>query len=227
VTTPGWPLFGLVVRTPTLELRYPTDELLDELGVLSTAPIHAPETMPFAVAWTDAPPAERIRQGLQHHWRSRAEWTADHWVCPLVTIVGGEVVGSQALHADNFSRCRTVNTGSWLTMSRQGGGIGTEMRAAALHLAFAGLGADRCESGAFEDNAASQGVSRKLGYVENGDAIHARRDGAGRMIRLLLTRHVWERNRRDDIEIDGLDACRDLFGAAPADQLTGAGPTSP
>jgi len=82
------------------------------------------------------------------------------------------------------------------------------------------------ESGAFEDNVASQAVSRKLGYVENGDAIHARRDGAGRIIRLLLTREAWEPNRRDDIVIEGLDACRELFGAAPAGELTGAGPTS-
>jgi hypothetical protein len=42
------------------------------------------------------------------------------------------------------------------------------MRAAVLHLAFAGLGAAEAVSGAFDDNAPSLGVSEKLGYESDG-----------------------------------------------------------
>ena len=42
------------------------------------------------------------------------------------------------------------------------------MRAAVLGFAFDGLGAQVAETSAFLDNAASNGVSRALGYEENG-----------------------------------------------------------
>jgi RimJ/RimL family protein N-acetyltransferase len=85
------------------------------------------------------------------------------------------------------------------------------MRQAVLHLAFAGLGAEEALSDAFEDNAASLATSRTVGYVENGEALAPRRDGSGRTIRFRLDRATWERRRRDDIEIDGLDPCLDMF----------------
>jgi RimJ/RimL family protein N-acetyltransferase len=81
-----------------------------------------------------------------------------------------------------------------------------------LHLAFAGLGAARATSGAFENNAASLAVSRALGYVENGDDIGAPRGKPMRQIRLLLTRADWEKNRRADIRIHGLEPCLPMFG---------------
>jgi RimJ/RimL family protein N-acetyltransferase len=86
------------------------------------------------------------------------------------------------------------------------------MRAAILHLAFAGLGAQRAISAAFEHNAASLAVSRALGYVENGDDIGAPRGKPMRQIRLLLTREAWENNRRRDIQIHGLEPCLRMFG---------------
>lgn len=57
---------------------------------------------------------------------------------------------------------RQVSTASWLGLHHQRQGIGTEMRAAVLHLAFAGLGAVDALSGAFEDNPSSFSVSEKL-----------------------------------------------------------------
>jgi len=217
-----WPLLDLAVRTPRVELRYPTEDLLLELAELATGPIHPPETMPFTAAWSDAPPEVRARGLLQFHWRQRAGWDAAAWHLPLVTMVDGEVVGTQALLADAFAALLTVSSGSWLGMAHHGRGLGTEMRAAVLHLAFAGLGAERAESAAFDDNPASLGVSRSLGYVDNGDQLHARRGQAGRVVRLLLTREAWEARRRDDIEIEGLEACLELFGLAPAPERTPA-----
>jgi RimJ/RimL family protein N-acetyltransferase len=88
------------------------------------------------------------------------------------------------------------------------------MRAAVLELAFAGLGAERATSGAWEDNPASLRVSQALGYVENGDDIMARRGLPARQIRLLLHRQVWEQHRRPDIRIHGLEPCLPMFGVA-------------
>ncbi|MHB8466301.1 MAG: GNAT family N-acetyltransferase [Acidimicrobiales bacterium] len=209
-----WPLFDLVVRTPRLELRYPDDALLEELAEVATGEIHPPETMPFGFPWTDVSPDERGRSTLVHQWKTRAEWAPSAWHCGFATVVDGKVVGSQGMHSSAFAVTRTVTTGSWIAMPHQGQGIGKEMRAAVVHLAFAGLGATRCESAGFEDNPASLGVSRALGYVENGDEIHTRRDGAGRIIRLLLTQEAWESRRRNDITIEGLGPCMELFGAS-------------
>ncbi len=63
-------------------------------------------------------------------------------------------------------------TGSWLGRRYQGRGIGTQMRAAVLHLAFGGLGAQQAVSAAFEDNPASLRVSRKLGCRDDGIEWH-------------------------------------------------------
>jgi RimJ/RimL family protein N-acetyltransferase len=208
-----WPLLGLVVRTPRLELRYPDDTLLLQLAELAMQPIHPPDTMPFSVPWSDGSPEDRARSTLQFNWKNRAEWTADAWHCNFVTVVDGAVVGSQGVGGHSFARTRAVETGSWIGLAHQGQGIGKEMRAAVVHFAFAGLGAQRCESGAFDDNGRSLGVSRSLGYVDNGDLIHTRRDGAGRIVKLLLTREAWEPRRRDDITIEGLDGCLEMFGA--------------
>ena len=52
---PYWPLFDLRVRTPRLELRYPSDDDLVALVDLARMGIHPPETMPFSTPWTDVP----------------------------------------------------------------------------------------------------------------------------------------------------------------------------
>ena len=87
------------------------------------------------------------------------------------------------------------------------------MRAAVLHLAFAGLGAERARSGAFTDNAASLGVSRKLGYVADGTARHVVRDRPVTEQRLLLDRDRWAAHRTVPVRIEGLAPCRPLLGA--------------
>ena len=88
------------------------------------------------------------------------------------------------------------------------------MRAAALHLAFAGLDALEAQSEAHVDNHASNAVSRSLGY----EITHRQQSkfGAdrGEVFNLLLRRDKWEEHRRDDIEIIGLEACLPLFDLA-------------
>jgi RimJ/RimL family protein N-acetyltransferase len=123
--------------------------------------------------------------------------------------------------ATRFALLRTVKTGSWVGLGQQGRGIGKEMRAAVLHFAFAGLGALRAETAAFEDNAASLTVTRSLGYRPNGDDVRPQRDCPGRQLRFTLSDEEWELRRRHDIEIDGLEACAPLLGIE-ASRLAGA-----
>jgi hypothetical protein len=61
-------------------------------------------------------------------------------------------------------------------------------------------------------------VSRALGYVEDGDDIALRRDAADRQIRLKLERAEWEKRRRDDIVIEGLEPCLPLLGVLDRDR---------
>jgi len=213
-----WPLFGLWVQTPRLTLSYPTDADLGTLNALVNQGIHEPSVMPFDTPWTDEPPEIRPQHSLQFYWGMRANWKPTNWHLTMMVKEGDVVVGAQAMLATDFAVKRQVGTGSWVGQGYQGRGIGKEMRAAILHLAFAGLGAKRATSGAFEDNAASLAVSRALGYVENGDDIGAPRGTPVRQIRLLLTREAWEKKRRDDIQIHGLERCLPMFGV---DQKSG------
>lgn len=208
---PYWPLFDLSVRTPRVELRYPDDELISALVGVSLKGIHDPATMPFGVPWTDTPSPRLERESMQHHWRNRVEHTPESWRIPFAVLVDGQPVGIQAAHADKFAQLRIGETGSWLGMEFQGQGIGKEMRSAVLHFLFAGLDAIECRSGAWHDNPSSLGVSRAMGYAENGYEILMRRDVPDRQIRLVLTRETWEPSRRDDITIHGLEGCRDML----------------
>lgn len=207
-----FPPLGLLLRTPRLELRIPTGEALADLADLAVDGIHPPETMPFVFPWTDQPPAELARDVLRHHWRHLANWTPRNWSLLLAVVRDGTVVGQQALSGREFAITREVTTGSWLGQRYQGQGIGTEMRAAVLHLAFAGLGAEAAISGAFTDNPASLAVSRKLGYQPDGISRHAVRGELVIEQRMRLSRQDWERHRRIDVTIEGLEPCLSLFG---------------
>jgi RimJ/RimL family protein N-acetyltransferase len=136
----------------------------------------------------------------------------DDWALPFVVCVDSRPVGVQELSAREFPVTRSVESGSWLVRHAQGRGIGKEMRAAVLHLAFAGLGANEACSASFEDNVASQRVSRANGYEPNGTVVVAREGAAARSIKWILPRDRWLEHRRDDIDIDGLEPCRPLFG---------------
>jgi RimJ/RimL family protein N-acetyltransferase len=206
-----WPFAALSIRTPTLELRYPDDDDLVALAHLAAEGIHDADTMPFNVPWTRLEGLELQRSVLQHGWRQRALLTREDWCLPFVVSAGGQRVGTQAIEAKEFPVRATVETGSWLVQRAQGKGIGTEMRAAVLHFAFEGLGADEALSGSFADNPRSASVSRRNGYAPNGEQTRAREGAPARLQHWALTRARWLEHRRDDITVDGLDACRALL----------------
>ncbi len=208
-----WPLFGLRIRSERLVLRLPTDDDLVRLIDVALAGIHPPDEMPFGVAWsTVAGPA--FEHGfLQHHWGLRASWTPDAWQLNLIIELDGQPIGSQSVHATRFATMRTVDTGSWLGRAYQGQGYGREMRAAVLAFAFDGLGAKVALTEAFLDNLASAGVSRSLGYEENGRGALAPEGVARETQRFRMTLEGWRSRPRPPVAIGGLEACRDFFGA--------------
>ena len=111
---------------------------------------------------------------------------------------------------------RTVETGSWLGRAFQSQGIGTEMRAAVLALAFDGLGAEVASSGAMDRNAASRRVSEKLATKPNGEGSVAPRGVPVVERRYQLRRERWDRDRHP-VAIEHLDECLGMFGLnAPA-----------
>ncbi|KAA5833563.1 GNAT family N-acetyltransferase [Saccharopolyspora hirsuta] len=207
-----FPLVGLRLTTPRLELRLPSPDELAELAALAAEGVHDPAVMPFSVPWTDHPPEQVALNVLQHYWRQLGSWTPRDWSLNLTVFHGGVVVGQQSMSAEDLAITRQVGTGSWLGQRHQGQGIGTEMRAAVLHLAFACLGAEEAVSAAIEENAASLAVSRKLGYQPNGRRRQVARGALVIEQRLRLTRADWERHRTVPVEVEGLEPCLLLLG---------------
>jgi RimJ/RimL family protein N-acetyltransferase len=211
-----WPFFDLVVRTPGLELRYATDALLEELAVLHAAGVLRPGTEPFDGDATFYDPGPGTLRWLKGQWSARSKTAPEWWVLMFAVVVDGRAVGGQEMTGVEFAKTRTVNTFSWLGRDFQGRGLGKEMRAAALHLAFDSLGAERAESDCFDDNGPSRGVSLALGYEENGSASWPRPSGGAPATRYLLTRDRWElAGRRQDVTVEGVEACLPLLGLGP------------
>lgn len=206
-----WPLWHLELRTPRLTLRPDEDAGLYELLAEACRGVHPAGEMPFTVPWTEAEPDVLVREGFKHHWRSRAACAPDNWQIHFLVRYQGKVIGSQTVHADRFAVTREFTTGSWIGMRYQGMGIGTEMRAAVLMLAFDHLGARVARSEAHATNGRSHGVSRKLGYQPDGTFVSTYRDRPVTNVRLRLTP---ERFQRPDwkLEVSGLDAARPTLG---------------
>jgi len=212
VLTDLLPQFGLVLRTPRLELRLPSTEQLVALAEVAAEGVHDPDYMPFMTPWTDQEPLERARSTIRWRWRAWGSWTPEDWTLDFVVLLDGTVVGTQELTGREFAALREVATGSWLGQKFQGQGIGTEMRAAVLHLAFEGLDAQSAVSSAWSDNKPSLGVSRKLGYSHDGVHRVMRRGQPAVDQRLRLDRATWAANRTVSVEIEGLEPCLPLLG---------------
>lgn len=209
------PLRGLRLRTPRLELRLGSREEVVELGHLAEHGIHPPEEMPFAVAWTDAIGTPRFLDDfVAYHEAALADWSVDRWSLGLLTWAGGVLVGSQFLAAEGFRTTRRVHTGSWLGREHQRHGIGTEMRAAVLELAFRGLGAATAESSWLEGNDSSRRVSEKLGYRVTGTTHKSPRGSPVPTTIVTLEAAAWK--CPFPVELEGVGPCLPLFGVGSA-----------
>ena len=157
-------------------------------------------------------PDIRVQKWLRAIWRGRGSVSREYWRLYFVVLVDGEAVGTQDLSGHHFTTFGTVETTSWVSADVRRRGIGTESRAAILHLAFDGLGAQEATSTAGMDNAGSNAVSERLGYERNGTdwATHGGTPVLGQ--RWRLARAAWPARRRDDIELHGVEACRATLG---------------
>jgi RimJ/RimL family protein N-acetyltransferase len=211
--TDAWPLFGLRLRTEHLVLRMPTDDDLATLLQVAKAGIHPPDEMPFGVAWTLVEGEAFDRNFMQFNWRTRATFAPGAWDLNMLVELDGRPIGAQSIAAEDFAIHRTVHTGSWLGREHQGRGFGKEMRAAVLGFAFDGLDARVAETSAFLDNGPSNGVTRALGYEENGLGSLAPQGVARVTQKFRMTAEGWRSRPRPALVIEGLDGIRDLFGA--------------
>jgi RimJ/RimL family protein N-acetyltransferase len=205
------PLHRLCLQTPRLELRLGSRDELVELGHLAERGVHPPEEMPFAVAWTDRiGDADFLDGFLAYHEDKRAAWSPEKWDLDLLVWEHGRLVGTQGILSSDFATRRRVATGSWIGRAHQGRGIGTEMRAAVLELAFRGLGAVAAESSWLEGNAASKRVSEKLGYVEYRLGEKSPRGVPVVEHGVVIERDAWR--CPVPVTIEGLEPCLPLFG---------------
>ncbi|MEV5880278.1 GNAT family N-acetyltransferase [Streptomyces sp. NPDC052101] len=224
-----WPLTAVRVRTSRIELRWPSPEDLDALAERAVEGVHAPGFMPFFSQWTDGTPEEVARRVLQRHWNAMASWSPEDWTLYLVVVHDGEVIGSQSLGARDFGVTREVLLTSWLSRSRQGEGLGGHARAAALELAFTGLGAEQAFSVVRQGNDASQGVCRKFGFEHDGVQVNAVRGERAVSDRFRLSRDRWSAHRSVGAEVSGTGPALPLFGvpAPPARPGGSAAPHAP
>jgi RimJ/RimL family protein N-acetyltransferase len=206
----SYPLLEVRVSTPTLELRGATDDLLDELAeVVRAGKTHAdPPPYDDPISLYEPDPDQRVAKWMRAIWRGRGRVETDAWRMYFVVVVDGRPVGMQDLIGVNFATLGTVTSFSWLSTDERGRGLGHEMRAAILHLAFEGLGAKEASSDAFVDNHGSNAISRALGYQPNGSDWATRLGEPGLLNRWRLTRDNWEKHRRDDIQLHNIEACR-------------------
>jgi RimJ/RimL family protein N-acetyltransferase len=209
------PLYGLRLRTPRLELRLGSREELVALGELAREGIHPPDEMPFLVPWTDrsAKPTF-VDDFVAYHEETLEAWQLECWSLNLLAFLAGRPIGSQGMRAEDFAEQRVVDTGSWLGQSFQRQGLGTEMRAAVLELAFRELGARAATSGSVLGNESSKRVSEKLGYSIVGTSTIAPRGEPLSKHDLRIAREDWRPPIA--VEIDGLEPCRPLFGLSEA-----------
>jgi RimJ/RimL family protein N-acetyltransferase len=207
-----WPQYGLTIFTPRLELRLPRDEELAQLAHLAGRGVHRADERPFLTPWTDGSPEDRARFVLQEHWGQLGGWSVAAWRLGLGVFLHGDPLGMVTLRARDFLIVREVTTSAWLGIEHQRKGYGTEARVALLTLAFDHLDAIAALTEVFRDNHSSQGVSRKLGYVPDGISRDARGDEAVVSDRLRLTREKWNSDTQPAVTVDGMEACRPMFG---------------
>jgi RimJ/RimL family protein N-acetyltransferase len=207
---PLWPMFDLRLTTTDLELRHLTEEDLPRLADMLPTDV---ELDPTATVYDGL--GSSHQRGVivaQEYWKGRGAWRPESWALSFGVFHDGLLIGSQGLEGEDFPTLRTVDSSSFLAVDARGRGWGKQMRRAVLALAFGRLEAEFAVTSAWHDNVESLGVSRSLGYEDNGVVQHRRDKGSDAMVHLRLTRNTWEsRGSADDVTIEGFEPCRPFF----------------
>ena len=212
MSDPVWPLHGIRVRLAGLDLRVMVEADLPTVWALLPDDLELnPHATTYAAFDRSANRRAVVAQG---YWRALGMWSPDDWALPFVVRSaehGGDIVGMQWLEGPDWRSDRTVDSSSWLVPQVRGRGLGTQMRAAVLALAFGPLRAEAAISSAVVDNASSLGVSRRLGYVDTHTSVL---EHSGEQLQhVRLERGAWELSGLSSgIHIDGADAALPLFG---------------
>jgi RimJ/RimL family protein N-acetyltransferase len=213
----AWPLHGIRIRSADLDLRVMTEADLPPIWELLPDDL---ELNPHATTYEGLDRAANRRAVVaQGYWRSLGMWSADDWALPFVVRsvddddLPAEILGMQVLEGPDWRADRTVDSSSWLVPGARGKGLGTQMRASVLALAFGPLRARAAISSAVVDNSASLGVSRRLGYVDTHTSVLEH--SGERLQHVRLERGAWESSGRSaGVRIDGVDAALPFFGLA-------------
>jgi RimJ/RimL family protein N-acetyltransferase len=206
-----WPPLDIRVRIESLTLRPLTEADLDELARTLPADV---ELNPASPTYLGARP-DSARGTIVHqdYWRAMGTWTTDAWRLNFGVWRDGRLIGAQELEGNDYQRLRTVDTASFLLTDARRQGLGKAMRRGVLGLAFGRLGAEYAITSAWHDNHASLGVSRALGYVDNGIERHRRDDAVDDMVHLRMSREAWlASGYSDGIDIECPDDCLPYFG---------------
>ena len=203
-----WPLFDLRLRCRGVRLRALREDDLPYLAsVLPPDVGHDPKLELFP----DLTAAENERRLFwQGYWRALGTWSISSWTLHFAVAYEGSLVGVQTLEGDDFPKLRTVDSASWLVPGVRGRGVGVAMRAAVLGLAFDQLGAVAAITSATVANRASLGVSRRLGYTDNGVGLIVETGGVAELQHLRLTRDRWAFG--DEVQVEGFGPARRWFG---------------
>lgn len=212
--TADWPLFGLRIHCRGVELRAVREDDLPRLAAIRPDDYeHDPHAEMFAGLDQRQ---NRSRLSYQEYWRSFGTWSPTSWCLNVAVQHDGVVIGIQSLEAEQFPVLRTVDSGSWLVHAMRGRGIGVAMRMAVLGLAFDHLGALAAVTSADGDNAASLGVSRRIGYVDNGVSLNDSGHGPIELVHLRLTADRWQASGlAAEVAVSGFEPCRPWFGLQP------------
>jgi RimJ/RimL family protein N-acetyltransferase len=205
----AWPLHGIRLRTADLDLQVMTEA---DLPTLSSVLPDDVGLNPHATRYAGLDGrANRSAIIAQAYWRALGVWSPDDWALPFVVRSGGEVVGAQWLEGPDWRADRTVDSSSWLVAPARGRGLGKQMRAAVLALAFGRLRADAAVSSAVVENRSSLGVSRALGYRDTHRSVLEHSGETLQHVR--LGRATWEASgQAREVVIAGVSPALPLFG---------------
>ena len=208
----SWPLHGIRLRTADLDLQVMTEADLPTLWSVLPDDVGM---NPHATTYSGLDDrANRSAIIAQAYWRALGVWSPDDWALPFVVRSAGAVVGAQWLEGPDWRSDRTVDSSSWLVAGARGRGLGRQMRAAVLALAFGPLRAEAAISSAVVDNAPSLGVSRSLGYHDTHRSVL---EHSGQTLQhVRLDRKTWDASGRSrHVVVEGVDPALPLFGLDP------------
>jgi RimJ/RimL family protein N-acetyltransferase len=207
---------------------WPLDDLMISGSELVLRPVHDDELAAFAAIFPDdfdldpayppldgvPAPTDRARRLVQSIWRHRGCWSIDDWALDFGVWRAGEPLGIQTLEGTRFTQQRTIDSASWIAKPFRGRGFGIQARELALAFAFEQLGADKAITSALVTNHASLGVSRHLGYRDNGTSPHDTGTETVQLQHLVLHRADWSAQPRKIAHINSFEPCRPFFALA-------------